>query len=122
MNQFRTKIDSSLRVIKNGFEKPLFSLDRIVGLQMKDVHCFCCFFGFTSLLSSPLLNDNDLSEDHLAFLQEPMSDEEDELDIENSQNETGKSDLPEEQGSSQYGEKGKHHEIGNCSMFLHTDP
>ena len=42
-----------------------------------------------------------------------MSDEEDELDIESSQKEAVKFDLPEEQDSLQYCEKGKHHEIGN---------
>ena len=39
-----------------------------------------------SLLSSPLGHHGD-DVDHLAFLQEPMSDEEDELDVENIQKE-----------------------------------
>lgn len=55
-----------------------------------------------SLLSSPLPHEEQenetMQEDHLAFLQEPISDEEEELDIENIHKDTNKSDLPTSEG------------------------
>lgn len=54
-----------------------------------------------SLISSPLPNDqqeNEIQGDHLAFLHEPISDEEDELDIENIHKDTSKSDLQMSEG------------------------
>lgn len=69
-----------------------------------------------SLLSSPLPHeqqDNEAQEDHLAFLQEPISDEEEELDIENVHKDMNKLDLPILEGEHErlfYEGKGKDEE------------
>ena len=76
------------------------------------------------MLSSPLPHeqqDNEAQEDHLAFLQEPISDEEEELDIENVHKDTSKLDLPISEGEQErsfYEGKGKDEENGNFKVFM----